>query len=108
MFLHIVFNIYNIFLRFADKFHENCGWVVKSPFNTNSHYVKFYQMDDFDKMVLSLKRLHEDKIVGFSTIPYVMIQPCMYNRKEYKVICLENRAAYIADISGAGMLYYFH
>jgi len=36
----------------------------------------------------------------FGHIPYVMIQACMLNRKEYKVVFLSEVPVYVASISG--------
>jgi hypothetical protein len=43
-----------------------------------------------------------DDAVGFycGRIPYIMIQACMYNRKEYKVVLAEGKAVYLASIAG--------
>lgn len=35
----------------------------------------------------------------FGHIPYLMIQPCMYNRKEYKIVSLNQVPTYIASIA---------
>lgn len=34
----------------------------------------------------------------FGQIPYVMLQPCMKNRLEYKVICINGEAQYVSNI----------
>ncbi len=43
-----------------------------------------------------------DDAVGdfYGRIPYVMIQACMFNRKEYKVVLAEGKAVYLASIAG--------
>ena len=64
--------------------------------------MRFFPADKFDKLVTFLRNVHEDNKVGYGIIPYLMIQPCMYNRKEYKVVCLENKALDLSAISGAG------
>lgn len=35
----------------------------------------------------------------FGHIPYLMIQPCMYNRKEYKIVSLNQTPTYLASIA---------
>ena len=40
----------------------------------------------------------------FECMPYVLIQACMVNRKEYKVVCLDSEPQYVANIQTfAGM-----
>ena len=40
----------------------------------------------------------------FECMPYVLIQACMVNRKEYKVVCLDSETQYVANIQTfAGM-----
>ena len=62
---------------------NGCGWVVKGPFTTNSQCIKF--VHSFDEMKVSMCTLSKKY---FGNLPYLMIQPCMYNRKEYKVVVL--------------------
>jgi len=71
-----------------------CGWVIKAPFTTNCEAVKFPK--SFDSMQQYMRTLSRKY---FGHIPYLMIQPCMYNRKEYKVVALNNVPTYIASIA---------
>jgi len=71
-----------------------CGWVIKAPFTTNCEAVKFPK--SFDSMQQYMRILSRKY---FGHIPYLMIQPCMYNRKEYKVVALNNVPTYIASIA---------
>lgn len=73
---------------------NGCGWVIKGPFTTNSQCIKF--VHSIEGMNKSL-RLLSNRFFGH--LPYLMIQPCMYNRREYKVVVLNNSPVYIAGIS---------
>ena len=73
---------------------NGCGWVIKGPFTTNSQCIKF--VHSIDEMKDSMRILSEKY---FGNLPYLMIQPCMYNRKEYKIVVLNNTAVYKAGIS---------
>ena len=77
---------------------KGCGWVIKAPFTTNCESVKFPKnFDSMQQFMGTLSRKY------FGHIPYLMIQPCMYNRKEYKVVALNNVPTYVASItSGRG------
>lgn len=75
---------------------DSSGWVVKAPFTTNSHFIRFcHQLEDVFDYV---KNASEDLTVGFCQIPYLMVQPCLYNRKEYKIVCLNGEPTYVATI----------
>lgn len=77
---------------------EGNGWVVKLPYHTNGvglHFCKDPQAV-FDAIrILS---------VGYANAIYCMLQPCLANRKEYKVILLGGTARYVADIKQRGGL----
>ena len=73
---------------------NGCGWVIKGPFTTNSQCIKFaHSIDEMEDAIRNLSTKY------FGHLPYLMIQPCMYNRKEYKVVVLNNTAVYKAAIS---------
>jgi hypothetical protein len=73
---------------------NGCGWVIKGPFTTNSQCIKFaHSIDEMEDAMRILSAKY------FGHLPYLMIQPCMYNRKEYKVVVLNNTAVYKAGIS---------
>jgi len=73
---------------------NGCGWVIKGPFTTNSQCIKF--VHSIDEMKDSMRILSEKY---FGNLPYLMIQPCMYNRKECKVVVLNNTPVFRAAIS---------
>jgi len=78
----------------ADNQENECGWVIKAPFTTNSESVRFPKSYSSMKNYMGiLSRKY------FGHIPYLMIQPCMYNRKEYKVVSLNNVPTYVATIA---------
>jgi hypothetical protein len=86
--------LYNRFIGLAQ--HEDCGWVVKLPFVTN-------------RKVFITKSLHalESYLHNWSfnstsspVYPYVMIQPCLRNKREYKVVHIPSQnIQYIAHAS---------
>lgn len=86
-----------IFIRFMKDNNESCGWVVKAPFTTNGESVRFAKSLD---RILYFLRAASKKYFG--EIPYIMIQACMFNRKEYKVIVLAGAPIYVASIQGSG------
>ena len=73
---------------------NGCGWVIKGPFTTNSQCIKF--VHSIEGMTNSM-RLLSNRFFGH--LPYLMIQPCMYNRKECKVVVLDNSPVFPAGIS---------
>lgn len=81
--------------RFTTTHNEGDGWVMKAPFTTNSSYCKFAKT--FDNLVSFLVTACR---TDYGSIPYMMIQACMNNRKEYKVILLGGEPAYLARIAG--------
>jgi len=77
-----------------DNEENNCGWVIKAPFTTNCESVRFPK--SFDSMKKYMRVLSQKY---YGNIPYLMIQPCMYNRREYKVVALNGKPLYIAHIA---------
>ena len=87
---------------------EGFGWVVKAPYTTNKGCRHF--CNSTDAVINSLKNIAKrfgpiqrkvvstNKVLGDSydrpvqIIPYIMIQPCMKNRLEYKVVVLNGKA----------------
>jgi hypothetical protein len=85
--------------RFLSTNEENgCGWVIKAPFTTNCESVRYAKTyADVVKYMRSLSKLY------LGNVPYLMIQPCMYNRCEVKIVVLKNQPLYKASIAtGAG------
>jgi hypothetical protein len=70
---------------------ENNGWVLKAPYTTNSHYIRYPK--NFENVVQYIKNANRDL---FETMPYVMLQPCMQNRKEYKVVLFNQEVQYLS------------
>ena len=86
------------YISFMEENEENgCGWVIKGPFTTNSQCIKF--VHSIGGMVNAM-RLLSNRFFGH--LPYLMIQPCMHNRKECKVVVLNNSPVYQAGISTGG------
>jgi hypothetical protein len=89
------FFLYNLLftnlISFMLNNNEGCGWVVKAPYTTNSEFVKFAK--SFEDIFFSVN-LATTKYFG--NIPYMLLQPRMKNRKEYKVVVLNERPTYIS------------
>jgi len=84
---------------------EGCGWVVKPPFVTCGTHFKVFQCQL--KLLEHLENFFMDDVDCI--FPYTMIQPCMSNRKEYKVIYIPSKSIqYIVSRSarcGSGVSY---
>jgi hypothetical protein len=64
---------------------------LKAPYTTNSEFVKFPKhIEDIERFI----RIAVNKYLG--SIPYMLLQPCMKNRKEYKVVVLNMKPVFIA------------
>jgi hypothetical protein len=71
---------------------EGCGWVLKAPFTTNCQFIRYCK----DKVAIeNFIELATKKYLYI--LPYVMLQACMKNRKEYKVVVINQRALYLAN-----------
>jgi hypothetical protein len=66
---------------------EGCGWVVKLPFVTNQ-IVKGLKTKA--EVIKKLHSIFNNDIQGI--YPYAIIQPCMRNRKEYKVVYIPSKS----------------
>jgi hypothetical protein len=69
---------------------SNNGWVLKAPYTTNCHYVRFCKT-----MHSVLNNLFIANIKLFGSIPYVMLQACMKNRQEYKVVVFNEEVQFV-------------
>ena len=74
-------------LRFTNRNDESCGWVIKAPFTTNNECVKYAK--SFERILYFLRAC-------------AMIQACMHNKKEYKVVVLGGQPACVASVAGSG------
>jgi hypothetical protein len=77
---------------FLLKVNEGKGWIVKKPFVTNTKVVFCISLEE---VLMALDRAGRN---NSSQIYYVIIQLCMVNRKEYRVVCLNSEPIYIANI----------
>ena len=73
---------------------NGCGWVIKAPFTTNGESIRYPK--SFDSMKIFMRSLSN---LYFGHLPYLMIQPCMYNRKEVKIVVLNEEPLFKAGIS---------
>jgi len=80
--------------EFIKRHDEGCGWVLKLPFTTNEEGLKFCKsLEDIIHMARKNARDFGHRL------SYSMLQPCLANRKEYKVCILDGKATFVADIS---------
>lgn len=65
---------------------------MKAPYTTNSHYIRYPKTIDkvIDCIIVANKDL-------FGRIPYVMLQACMQNRQEYKVVLFNQQSLFVAQ-----------
>lgn len=76
-------------LQFTESHSYNDGWVIKLPFVTHSLGIKFTK--DRSK----IPSIIEYMVLKYSSfVPYVMVQPCVPNRLEYKVVLLDGVPRY--------------
>ena len=76
---------------------EGCDWVVKLPFVTNQIVKGIKTKEDVFKK-LAMIFTHD----GRGIYHYAMIQPCMRNRKEYKVVYIPSKnIIYVSSLSSS-------
>jgi hypothetical protein len=89
----------NDFISFTANNWENnykteaCnGWVVKAAWTTNSSFRKYCH---------SIEEVLENLILGctrfIDVMPYLIVQACMRNKREYKVVVLNKIPRYLAE-----------
>lgn len=79
--------------RFLLQNDEGDGWVVKLPYTTNGQFVEYCSSEDDIFAALSMACANFGQ-----RISYAMLQPCMKNKKEYKVVYYKYGAKYVATI----------
>jgi len=80
--------------EFIKLHNEGCGWVLKLPFTTNGEGLKFC------KSLEEIIRMARKNAKQFGhRMSYSMLQPCLENRREYKVCILDGKATFVADIN---------
>ena len=77
-------------IKFLEARNEGRGWVVKFPFVTVREGMRFCKTPD---EVFKALEIAAGKFGG--RIPYAMVQPCLLNRKEYKVVVLNGKASHL-------------
>jgi len=85
-------------INFLSNHSEGCGWVVKAPFTTNGEGVSFCKTKE--DVLEALRR--DQKKFAPRDINYLIVQPCLENAKEYKVVCLGGHPQYISKHSRSG------
>jgi hypothetical protein len=87
---------YCLSYSFMQTYNEGCGWVLKAPFVTNSMHFLYFLKEPDDivwKLELVSRAVFEEE--KCYVIPYMMLQPRMQNRKEYKVVLLNGERKHI-------------
>ena len=67
--------------RFIEENDEGCGWIIKTPFSTNSRNKKYART--LDEIIQKIRIQYDDL---YHSIPYTMVQATMANKKEYKIV----------------------
>jgi len=80
-------------VEFMQHHTEGKGWVVKLPYHTNGVGLHFCK--DKEAVFNALRLL----CLGYANSEYAMLQPCLSNRREYKVVLLGGTARYVSDIN---------
>lgn len=75
---------------FLELHNEGCGWVVKYPFTTVRDGMKFCKKREDVQRALAIASFQYSWRTS-----YAMIQPCLKNRKEYKVVVLNGCASHV-------------
>jgi len=76
-------------LAFLLLHNSGNGWMVKAPFSTNSQ--ETYPCPTRREVLNTLKAMAERLA---DRVPYLMVQPLLRNKKEYKMICLGGKIEY--------------
>jgi hypothetical protein len=81
----------SLFYRFIENNDEGCGWVLKAPYTTGGFSVRYPK--NLEAIFNCLFKATHDY---FGRIPYMMLQPCMKNKHEYKVVVLHEKPAFVS------------
>jgi hypothetical protein len=81
-------------VAFISLHDEGKGWMVKLSFTTNSERLSFCNSG-----AEILRAVEISESMCGHRMSYALLQPCLANRREYKVVVLEGTAKYIADIA---------
>lgn len=76
---------------------EGEDWIIKLPYATNRHGQKFvHSIQDVISTLYARYDQHSRHI------SYVMLQPCMLNKREYKLVFLNGEFSHFAQNSSQG------
>jgi hypothetical protein len=81
-------------VEFIKLHDEGCGWILKLPFTTNGEGLNFCK--SLEEIIHMARKSAKDFGHRMS---YSMLQPCLQNRREYKVCILDGKATFVADIN---------
>lgn len=83
-----------LFLDINRNSYEGRGWVFKYPYTTNC-IGRFYHHDENSIFT----RINTSNAVHFNRFPYALLQPCLKNKQEYKIVVRGYKSKYISNIS---------
>lgn len=69
-----------------------CKWVLKFPFMTNGNNIKYCK--DFESLTDRILECNDEDFDNGLSVPYGLVQPCLTNGKEYKIIVLDGKAIF--------------
>jgi hypothetical protein len=84
-----------LFRFFSEYNYDGEGVLVKFPFTTNQHYITCKSPE------ACMSRLKSESRRFYGAIPYCMVQPTLSNRMEYKVVCFNGNALYVASVGNS-------
>jgi hypothetical protein len=76
--------------------NEGSGLVVKAGFVTNKCHYHFTGLRNADAVIAKIKTIQAQiRRRQCYPVPYLMLQPCMLNRLEKKIVCVNGKYQYI-------------
>jgi len=80
-----------------NRLGDACCWMIKLPYLTNQIYIKV--KDDLNIVLSRLKGISKHY---YGALPYAIMQRQLINKKEIKVVCVNEEPKYIAKILRGG------
>jgi hypothetical protein len=100
--------IYHIMCSFQLAHNEGRGLVVKSGYVTNGSYYHHTGIKTPVAAISKIKTIRKqvfERTAGYGyPIPYVIVQPCMLNRLEKKIVCVNGLYHYTTHPPCSGEL----
>jgi hypothetical protein len=83
--------------RFIVRHNEGRGLIVKAGYVTNRTRYHKNSIKTVDGVIAAITQFRDSiirKDHGCYYVPYLMVQPCMLNRMEKKIVCMNGRYCY--------------